>query len=267
MIKKIHYVWGGCPEPDVVKRNVEAWAKLNPDFEIIKWDETNVNIDEFAFAQRALKAKKWGFVSDLPRLQALIKEGGFYIDSDVELVAPLSRLEDVNPSDKMMMGYMYQCALGTATIYSPPEHPYLKDVLELYRRIRPDFWPVSNSIYTAYFVNQVQDFLLNGKKWENDKAIIFPKEFFEQPAFIKSRGTGIHHCWGSWATSQSNFAAVISPTSPLDYWKFWLKRKIRTHRSLQRNEFYPCYRAAMKGQRLQFCTEKFFQDEPVPPLA
>lgn len=38
MIKKIHYVWGGCPEPDVVKRNVESWAKLNPDFEIVKWD-------------------------------------------------------------------------------------------------------------------------------------------------------------------------------------------------------------------------------------
>lgn len=266
MIKKIHYVWGGCPEPDVVKRNVESWAKLNPDFEIVKWDETNINIDKFAFAQSALESKKWAFVSDVVRLQALITQGGFYLDTDVELVSPLSRFAKRNPMDKLSMGYMYDCALGTAVIYSPVNHPYIKEVSELYHRIKPDFWPVNNSIFTAYFVNQVDDFLLNGKKWENDKAMIFPKEFFEQPAFIKKRGVGIHHCWGSWATSQSNISDVISPTSSLAYWKFWLKRKVRTHKSLRGNEFYPCYQAALKGQRRHFCTEKFFQEEPVPPL-
>ena len=44
MIKKIHYCWFGSEKPDIVKRNVEHWSRLNPDFEICEWNESNIDM-------------------------------------------------------------------------------------------------------------------------------------------------------------------------------------------------------------------------------
>lgn len=89
----------------------------------------------------------------------------------------------------MVIGYLYDCALGTAVVYSPPQHPYVSEIRRRYHRIDKDFWPVSNSIFTEYFINDVPGFLLNGKRWENDKALVLPRNVFEQPSFIRTRGT------------------------------------------------------------------------------
>ncbi len=63
------------------------------------------------FGRRCLEQNKWGFLGDIVRLQALVEHGGFYLDCDVELFQPLSRL----PVDhRFTLGYMYNCALGTA---------------------------------------------------------------------------------------------------------------------------------------------------------
>jgi len=40
--KKIHYIWlGGQPLSERYKKNIEKWRTCNPDFEIIRWDESN----------------------------------------------------------------------------------------------------------------------------------------------------------------------------------------------------------------------------------
>lgn len=237
--------------PDVVKRNVERWAELNPDFEICQWNESNIDVSEYEFGRRALENKKWGFLVDIIRPQKLVEEGGFYVDADVEMIRPLSELDVDNWGEKLLMGYMYDCALGTAVLYSPPQHPYLKEILHSYHYIKPDIWPVSNKIFTAYFINKVQGFFPNGKPWENDVCRLFQKEFFEQPAFIKSRGICIHHCCGSWQKELKNF--VFTPrTNPFSYWWKWLKIKRRMWIAVRDGEFAPFYAAAKNGKRLQY---------------
>ena len=90
------------------------------------------------------------------------------MDCDVELFQPLSRL----PVDhRFTLKYMYDCALGTAFLYAPPQHPLCISLLRLHNEIRKEYWPVSNTIYTDYFINEVSEFLLNGK---NGKAIWQP---------------------------------------------------------------------------------------------
>ena len=42
-------------------------------------------------------------------------------DADVEIVRPLSELSAYNADNKLQMGYMYDCALGTAVLYAPPQ--------------------------------------------------------------------------------------------------------------------------------------------------
>ena len=88
MVKKIHYCWFGSELPDSVKRNIEHWAKLNPDYELCEWNESNIDFSNYDFAKRAIEARKWGFLEDVVRLQKLITDGGWHIDADVELINP-----------------------------------------------------------------------------------------------------------------------------------------------------------------------------------
>lgn len=257
MVKKIHYCWFGSPEPDNVKRNVAAWAKMNPDFEIIQWNESNIDVEGFEFAQRAVAARKWAFFSDIVRLKVLLQQGGFYVDADVEMCKPLNSLEEYG--NQLIMGYIYNCALGTAVFYSPPNHPYIHDVLNKYHYIKSDFWPVNNSIFTEYFINDVPGFLLNGKKWMNDKAIIFNKNTFEQPSFVRSKGISIHHCCGSWAASSGDAFSFSSGGNRISHLIKWAKRCYSVHRALKSNEFYPNYLAACRAEKLAFDTSKYYQ--------
>ena len=250
MIKKIHYCWFGSEKPDIVKRNVEQWAQLNPDFEICEWNEYNINISKYEFGRRALEQRKWGFLVDTIRPQKLVEQGGFYIDADVELISPLSTLSDT--PNLLQMGYMYNCALGTSILYAPPAHPYLQDILHSYNYIKPDLWPVSNTIFTAYFINRVKDFILNGKEWQNDYCRIFSKETFEQPSFIRSHGISIHHCCGSWKKEFNNQFGFSGSTSFISHLLKWASRKRRTYLATRVNEFSPCYKAALKGKHINF---------------
>ncbi len=255
MVKKIHYCWFGGDMPDTVKRNVEHWAKLNPDFEICEWNESNVDINKFEFGRKAAKCGKWGFLADIVRLEKLIEQGGVYLDADVELIRPFTPFIE---GEKLIMGYMYDCALGTAVLYSPPGHPYLKDILHSYHHIKPDACPVNNTIFTAFFINQVQNFLLNGREWENELCHIYPKETFEQPAFIRTHGMSIHHCCGSWKTAFNSQFSFKSNLNILKHVLKWASRKYHTWQALQNNEFSSCFKAAIHGQAKPFDTSFFY---------
>lgn len=100
--------------------NVERWKSLNPDFEIIEWNEDNIDVSGFEFGRRCLEQKKWGFLGDVVRLQALVEQGGFYLDCDIELFKPLSLL---SVDHRFALGYMYDCAL--APPFSMPLHVIL----------------------------------------------------------------------------------------------------------------------------------------------
>ena len=72
MIKKIHYCWFGSPVPEAVRQNVRKWKELNPDFEIIEWNESNIDVSRFEFGRRCLEQNKWGFLVDIVRIKALL---------------------------------------------------------------------------------------------------------------------------------------------------------------------------------------------------
>lgn len=91
--KIIHYCWfGGNLKPEIVERCMESWRKYCPDWEIVEWNEENYDIRTVAFMSEAYDAKKWAFVSDVARLDIIYRHGGVYMDTDVELFAPLDPL-------------------------------------------------------------------------------------------------------------------------------------------------------------------------------
>lgn len=84
--KKIHYMWlGGKEIPIALQKCMESWKKYCPDYEIIRWDETNYDVHKNLFVSQAYDNHKYGFVPDYARIEILYKYGGIYLDTDVEL--------------------------------------------------------------------------------------------------------------------------------------------------------------------------------------
>ena len=91
--KIIHYCWfGGNPLPKTAIRYIETWKKYNPDYIIKEWNENNFDIHCCRYVEEAYNAKKWAFVSDYARFFALYKEGGIYLDTDIEVLKPFDDL-------------------------------------------------------------------------------------------------------------------------------------------------------------------------------
>ena len=88
--KTTHYMWfGGNPLPESTKKYIESWKKFCPDYEIKQWDETNFDVHSCKYVEEAYNAKKWAFVSDYARFNALYQDGGIYLDTAVEMIKPL----------------------------------------------------------------------------------------------------------------------------------------------------------------------------------
>lgn len=93
MKKYIHYCWfGDKPFPKLAEKSLRSWQKFLPDFEIMKWSEENVDLDECPFVREAYNNKKWAFVADYARAKALKEYGGIYFDTDMEVVKDISDL-------------------------------------------------------------------------------------------------------------------------------------------------------------------------------
>lgn len=87
--KKIHYCWyGGKRKSKLILKCIDSWEKYFPDYEIIEWNETNTDLHENAYIEKAYEEKKWAFVSDYVRMKVLYEYGGIYFDTDVEVIKP-----------------------------------------------------------------------------------------------------------------------------------------------------------------------------------
>ena len=129
--KKIHYCWfGGAPLPQDVQACIRSWKKYCPDYEIIRWDESNYDVTGHPFMKAAYEAKSWAFVSDYARLDVIYKHGGIYLDTDVELLKSLDGVRE----NGCYFG-LQQSPLVVATglgFGGEAGHPALKKMLEEY---------------------------------------------------------------------------------------------------------------------------------------
>ncbi|MDO4752891.1 MAG: CDP-glycerol glycerophosphotransferase family protein [Candidatus Saccharibacteria bacterium] len=88
--KTIHYIWfGKKPLSSSAKKCIKSWQKYMPDYRIVRWDETNFDINENRYCMEAYENGQYAFASDYARLKILYENGGVYFDTDVELLKPI----------------------------------------------------------------------------------------------------------------------------------------------------------------------------------
>lgn len=91
--KIIHFFWiGDNPIPEKDQNFIDGWRKTNPDYEIKMWNETNYDFTKNEYMRAAYENKKFGFVPDYARLDVIYNYGGFYFDTDVEIIKSLDGL-------------------------------------------------------------------------------------------------------------------------------------------------------------------------------
>ena len=98
--KKLHYIWlGNNSKPNLMDICINSWREKLPDYEIIEWNESNLDfeneINNNTFLKECLDRKLWAFLSDYFRMKVLYENGGIYLDTDMQIIKSLDEfLED-----------------------------------------------------------------------------------------------------------------------------------------------------------------------------
>lgn len=149
-----------------------------PQYEFVLWNEDSFDVNQTLFTQQAYSKKKWAFVSDYVRIYALYKYGGWYLDTDVEIVKPLSPFEN----NRLVMGTDDGGYLAGALIGSEPGHPYWKTMLRYYDSLKfVNNGSLNLTVINTYLQNVLADYgyvVENKLQKLKDGIIIYPDDYF-----------------------------------------------------------------------------------------
>ena len=152
-----------------------------PEYEIVRWDESNFDIDECRYARGAYDAGKWAFVSDYARFKVVYDNGGTYMDIGSELLKSIDPL--VKKSGFTACDWESR-AVTPGLVLSAGRHCALVgEMLDVYYQL--DFEDAIDFLYT-HTVNQMFSKVLErygyvpGEDvlWEYSGFRVYPSEYF-----------------------------------------------------------------------------------------
>lgn len=203
--KVIHYVWfGGAPLGEKERYCIESWKKHLPDYQIIRWDESNFDISVNQYCYEACQEKKWAFASDFARLWVLVNFGGIYMDTDVEVTKSL----DEFLAHKAFSGFETPKDIPTGIMACEKGFPLFADLLDEYRNRR--FIQADGSYDLKTNVVAITESCLRlGLVLDNSFQVIdgfalYPNDYFCPKSFqtgeilSTERTHTIHHFNASW---------------------------------------------------------------------
>lgn len=208
--KVIHYCWfGGTELPNDVLLCIDSWKRFCPDYKIIRWDESNYDYTKYQYSAEAYAAGKWAFVSDLARLDIVYNYGGFYMDTDVELIKPLDFLLKEKAYMGMEKGRLVATGLGFG---AEKGNSIIKSNLDCYTKssfIKEDGSYILRAC-PLVTTECLEAFGLERRDIEQDlgEIKIFPSEYFcpqvlyDGTAEIGDNTVSIHHYAATWTTEK-----------------------------------------------------------------
>lgn len=204
--KKIHYCWfGGKELPDFLKKCMESWTRYCPDYEIIRWDENNFDINKYEYTRQAAAHKKWGFVTDVARLDILYQYGGIYLDTDVKM---LKSLDDFLYQKGFVGVEQWGNINSGGGIGAVPHHPMIREMLD-YRLKFPFVMSDGSLNIETNGLYETKPFIRHGMRIDNTLQMIndmavFPASVFHPYDYlsceekIKEHTVSVHYFYGGW---------------------------------------------------------------------
>lgn len=214
--KTIHYVWfGGKPLTPLAEKCISSWKKYCPDYQIVRWDESNFDVTQNRYCSEAYDAKKWAFASDYARLWVLVNEGGIYMDTDVEVLRPLDEFLEL----QAFSGFEAEDRLPTGLMASSPHQHFFCKLLQDYDGrsfIKPDgSFDLTTNVVAITNACVEKGLVLNNCKQTVDGFTLFPSEYFcpkdweTKEVHITDNTYAIHHFDGSWLPAGLRFREKV----------------------------------------------------------
>lgn len=204
--KIIHYCWFGRGEkPKKIQECIDSWIKYLPDFKIIEWNEDNFDVEQFQYTKDAYEAKKYAFVSDVARVKALYENGGFYFDTDVEVLKKI----DVNFFNyHCLLGFELENYVATSMMACEPHFYLMKEFYDLYKNL--PFYDENGNVITGTNVAKLTNMLEKKGLIRNNRLqtfqdiTVYPIEYFSPYDYgsciyeITENSFCVHHFYVSW---------------------------------------------------------------------
>lgn len=198
--KIIHCCWFGGPKTKLALKCRQSWERFAPDFEIREWNAVEKLQDAVPpFVKEAMAQGKWAFAADWMRFEALYREGGVYLDYDLELIRPIDDL--VEGGEFVNAHWLTDGASGieASALALEKGSPIAKAMLDYYQTAAFDGQTTVGEILASL----------------SDDLRVLPPEVLSP---IDSRGVchrtdatrGIHHYAMSWATPSRKVAKWLS---------------------------------------------------------
>ena len=207
--KIIHYCWFGRGEmPELAKKCITSWHEYMPDWEYKLWNEDCFDVNSVAYAKEAYEAKKYAFVSDYVRLEALHAEGGVYLDTDVEV---FKSFEDLLHFDAFA-GFegSKHLPVGTCVMASKANGLWVDEMLGEYKNrhfVKGDgSYDLTTNVQFITAKMCEEGFVTNGKEQEYKDLHVFPVEYFSprntMGEYVQTDRTYCNHLGlGTWENS------------------------------------------------------------------
>lgn len=150
-----------------------------PDWEIKEWNESNVDLDKYAFCREAYNAGKYAFVADVLRFEILFNEGGLYFDTDVKI---LRNFDELTENSDGFTGYEYSMVAPGLVLYSAQKgNPIIAEMLEVYSKTHYITNGIENQKVVGEYFSEVLEkhgFIREDRKQNCDGFIVFPSTYF-----------------------------------------------------------------------------------------
>lgn len=222
--KIIHFCWLGSEMSEDLKRNIEGWKEIMPNYQFIQWDLRRFPKGKSIWVDQACDKCKYAFASDYIRLFALFNYGGIYLDTDVRVLKPLDCFLDL-PYFLGMENNKYGL-IGTGTLGFTKHHPFIKQLLDRYdthtfinkygeMELEPNtvmFRRYIESQMECHIISNKQDFLDNPSVFNVFTSDFFcPKNSETQELELSDNTYVIHDFAASWVQPSSSVRKIDGP--------------------------------------------------------
>lgn len=223
--KKIHYCWFGdnaMSQNEV--RCMESWKKFCPDYEIIRWDESNYDCRKTRYLREIYDYGHYSAVSSYARFEVLSEFGGIYLDTDVEIIRNIDELLRL----PAYMGFEVTDTINTGHGFGTAKgNQIYKEIIEYYDSMshyneKGEFNYTCCPIITSQIMEK-HGLVSNGLLQQVADITIFPNEYFDPVMQMAVENTySIHRYSSLWSLKGMDMAKIWA-----DQRTYWRQLKAR----------------------------------------
>lgn len=231
--KIIHYCWfGRGPKSAFINKCIASWEKYLPEYQLVEWNEDIFDVNCNTFCKEAYDAKKYAFVTDFVRLEAMYTQGGVYMDTDVEILKPLDRFLH-HPA---FSGFENERFVPTGLMAAEKGNLWIKELRDYYEDKHFDSQNLTTNTAIITDTCLAAGLKPNGQYQELSNGVVFyPRTFFcpfdyeNGDNFITEDSYAIHHFSKSWLPLHIRFRCKLKMVARKIFgrWIVLLARKIK----------------------------------------